>query len=330
MRQLYLLLNIRVVRKAYYLLFVLVAAFACCLTACSGEKKEDGTPYQVYYLDEEGTGLAREEFIYQEGSQDIVDVLTELLNRLSAEDAGSHYKPPISVSMEVSDFQLKENQLSLYFTAAYQNANGIDEVLARAAIVKTLCQVEGVDYVEFFVEDQPLMIQGEAVGLMASDSFILDLGDDQTEQSKQVTLYFADEGGQRLRSLSAEVTYNAAKPLAQMLIQKLIDGPSSIPGADTSHIIAALPSDTVLNSTTIRNNVCYVDLSREFTGMLTNVSSDVVIYSVVNTLCELPNVNRVQFLIDGKPQDKYGETMNFYLPFERNLDLLMGETLETE
>lgn len=311
--------------RRLYPFFVFVAAFVC-LTACSGERKEDGTSYQIYYLDEEGTGLTREEIMYQGSSQDIVNILTELLDKLSSENAGGHGKPPISVNMEVSDFQLKENQLSLYFTAAYQNVNGIDEVLARAAIVKTLCQVEGVDYVEFFIEDQPLMIQGDAVGLMSADSFILDLGDDQAEQSKQVTLYFADEGGHRLRSLSAQVTYNAARPLAQMLVQKLIDGPASVPGADTSHIIAALPSDTVLNSTTIRNNICYVDLSREFTRMLSNVSSDVVIYSVVNTLCELPNVNRVQFLIDGKPQDMYGETMNFYLPFERNLDLLMGGT----
>lgn len=315
--------------KKGYLFFVFIAALAC-LTACGSEDKKDGTSYQIYYLDDEGTGLTPEEIIYQGGSQDIVSVLTELLERLSAEDAGNRYKPPISVNMEVNDFQLKENQLSLYFTASYQNTNGIDEVLARAAIVKTLCQVEGVDYIEFFVEDQPLMIQGEAVGLMSADSFILDLGDEQAEQSKQVTLYFADEGGQRLRSLSAQVTYNAARPLAQMLVQKLIDGPSSIPEADTSHIIAALPSDTVLNSTTIRNNICYVDLSREFTRMLSNVSSDVIIYSVVNTLCELPNVNRVQFLIDGRPQDTYGETMNFYLPFERNLDLLMGGTSETE
>lgn len=313
--------------RQLYFIIVLAAALAC-LTACGGEEKKDGTPYQVYYLDEEGTGLIREEIIYQGNGQDVIDVLTELLEKLGTEDANNHYKPPVSVNMEVSDFQLKENQLSLYFTAAYQNISGIDEVLARAAIVKTLCQVEGVDYIEFFIEDQPLMIRGDAVGLMSADSFILDLGDDKAEQSKQVTLYFADEGGQRLRTLSAKVTYNAAKPLAQMLVQRLIDGPSSIPGADTSHMIAAVPADTVLNSTTIRNNVCYVDLSRDFTQMLSNVSSDAAIYSVVNTLCELPNVNRVQFLIDGKPQDKYGETMNFYLPFERNLDLLMGGTSE--
>lgn len=307
-------------------LYVLLIAAVCALAGCGGGAEGSGTPYQVYYLDEEGTGLAREEVYYNGNKEDIVNILTELLERLRSEGANGRYKPPVTANMDVSDFQLKENQLSLYFTAAYQNVNGIDEVLARAAIVKTLCQVEGVDYVEFFIEDQPLMLQGESVGLMSSDSFILDFGDDQAEQNKQVTLYFADEGGQRLRSLSAKVTYNAARPLAQMLVQKLIDGPDSIPQADTSHIIAAVPGDTVLNSTTIRNKVCYVDLSRDFTKTLSGVSSDVAIYSVVNTLCELPNVSKVQFLIDGKPQDKYGETRNFYLPFERNLDLLMGGT----
>lgn len=299
-----------------------------CLAGCSGEHVEGGIPYQVYYLDEEGTGLESDQYFYNGNKEDIVKIITELLEKLMTENPDGHYKPVVSADIEINDFQLKENQLSLYFTAAYQNLEGIDEVLVRAAIVKTLCQVEGVDYVEFFVEDQPLMIRGESIGLMSSDSFILDFGGEQAEQSKQVTLYFADEGGQRLRTFSAKVTYNAARPLAQMLVQKLIDGPDSIPQADTSHIRAAVPSDTVLNSTTIRNKVCYVDLSREFTKMVSGVSSDVVIYSVVNTLCELPNVNKVQFMIDGKPQDKYGEMGNFYLPFERNLDLLMGGTEE--
>jgi germination protein M len=107
-------------------------------------------------------------------------------------------------------------------------------------------------------------------------------------------------------------------------VQKLIEGPDAVEEADPSAVTAAIPADTVLNSTTIRDNICYVDLSEEFTEMIPGVSSDVVIYSIVNTLCELSNVNKVQFLIDGEPQDKYGETLEFYLPFERNLDLVTG------
>lgn len=304
-------------------LLLLVSA-VLTLTACQTGEGTDGTvPYLVYYLDEEGTGLVGVEMQGIGDTQDMVKTLTELLGKLRTDGEDGKYTRPISQDLEVSDFQIKENQLSVYFTAAYNNKSGLDEILSRAAIVKTLCQVEGIDYVEFYVEDQPLILDGTAVGLMSADNFILDLDDGKAEQSKQMTLYFADEGGLALRSLSAEITYNAAEPLSQMLVRKLIEGPASIPGADTAHMIATIPKETVLNSITIRDNICYVDLGREFTRMMPNVSSDVVVYSIVNTLCELPNVNKVQFSIDGESREKYGETTNFQLPFERNLDLLM-------
>ena len=41
-------------------------------------------------------------------------------------------------------------------------------------------------------------------------------------------------------------------------------------------------------------------------------------YSIVNTLCELPNVNRVQITVEGESQEKYGEMDGFHLVLERN------------
>ena len=67
-----------------------------------------------------------------------------------------------------------------------------------------------------------------------------------------------------------------------------------------------------------------MDLSREFNELLKNVKSDVVVYSIVNTLCELSDVNKVQFTIDGEQKNTYGDTKKFNIPFERNLDLVSG------
>jgi germination protein M len=54
------------------------------------------------------------------------------------------------------------------------------------------------------------------------------------------------------------------------------------------------------------------------------VKSDVIVYSVVNTLCELPNVTKVQITIDGEQQQVYGDTEDFNTPFERNLNMIQG------
>ena len=52
------------------------------------------------------------------------------------------------------------------------------------------------------------------------------------------------------------------------------------------------------------------------------IQSEVVVYSIVNTLCELPNVNRVQITVEGESQEKYGEMDGFHLVLERKLDFV--------
>ena len=42
-----------------------------------------------------------------------------------------------------------------------------------------------------------------------------------------------------------------------------------------------------------------MDFSSEFLNKRKSITADVAIYSVVNTLVELPTVNKVQFSIDG-------------------------------
>ena len=311
-------------RLLYGILLVLWTVF---LGSCSGETTEsEAGRYSIYYLEPDGTGFIKEEYEIKSQPRDTVGILTELLEQLHAgvrEGAGI---PPIESAIEVTDFQIQETQLSVYFSAAYQNINGLDEILSRAAIVKTLCQVSGIDYVEFYVEDQPLMLSGKAVGLMNSDSFIDNLNEREREQSKQVTLYFSDESGQQLVEVYTELTYDAAQPLARLLVEKLIAGPERIENLNVSALLPTVPPNTVVNSITIRDNICYVDVSREFMELLTNVKSDIVVYSIVNTLCELSNVNRVQFSIEGEQQEKYGETTGFNAPFERNLDLVVAGT----
>ena len=217
--------------------FVALFGIVWLATACAGGKKDEtGAEYQIYYLDEEGNGLVPEAYHIKADEKDTVAVIDELFEQLHKSDHTNSNQPPIEAALEVSDFQIKETQLSVYFSAIYNNRSGLDEILCRAAIVKTLCQVEGVDYVEFYVEDQPLMISGNAVGLMNAASFVDNLDPEKMEQTKQATLYFADSTGQKLEEVPTEVAYNATEPIAQLLVEKLIDGPSKIKNKNVSDL----------------------------------------------------------------------------------------------
>ena len=87
---------------------------------------------------------------------------------------------------------------------------------------------------------------------------------------------------------------------------------------------SVIPKGTVLNKVSIQDGICYVDFSEEFMKISEGISPEVTIYSVVNSLTELSNVHKVQFLIDGTIQKTYGN-LEFASYFERNLDIIEGE-----
>ena len=303
---------------------VLCLIIVVFLAGC-GESKDDAKrEYILYYLDSSGESLVEESYTPASGDEDAQGLLLELEEKLETGGTKDIYISPIEPDIEFEKMELKNGQLSLFFTGAYNNRSGSTEVLSRAAIVKTLCQVEGVDKVEFFVEDQSLMIRGNSIGQMDASSFVDDLGNQGTPQSRTVRLYFGDTSGQKLVAVDTTVTYPAAEKMARLLLECLIAGPENLSDVDTSALMRTVPKDTVINSVTIRDNICYVDLSREFSELLSTVSSDVTVYSIVDTLCELPAISKVQFTIDSSVRERYGETTGFNIAMERNLDIIGG------
>ncbi|MCM1245112.1 MAG: GerMN domain-containing protein [Roseburia sp.] len=291
--------------------FFLILFAAVMLCGCS-DREPQGAEGEVllYQVSENGAELKKTPYRVQSESDDTVGIVRELLE---------NYK-----MIDVRDFQIKERQLSLYFSSAYENFTGIDEVLLRAGIVKTLCQVDGVEYVEFFVDEEPLSVDGEPVGVMSRLSFLDSIGGTGDTQDKYVTLYFSDVSGTGMKEVTSKLTHDMTVPLARLLVEQLLKGPEELTDVNTSELRQTIPDGTTLNSLTIRDNVCYVDLSREFDNVQAEVKSEIVIYSIVNTLCELSDVNKVQFMIDGEQQKVYGDTKDFNVPFERNLDLVSG------
>lgn len=306
-------------KKVLCILCTVILVFG--MTGCGEKTDKQLMSYQVFYINSDGSGLTGKTYQLKDAKQDLVSVIKELIIRLQTPQEES-LKSPIDEGIQVVDYQIKENQLSVYFSAGYNNKSGLDEILSRAAIVKTLCQIQEIEYVEFYVEDQPLMLSGNAVGLMSQESFVDELYPQDQKQSKETVLYFANKQGNRLKKITTDITYNAAEPIARLLVEQLITGVSSIQNIDETKLQSAVPSKTTLNNLTIRDNICYLDLSRDFEQQDPNVSSEVIVYSIVDTLCELPEVTKVQFSVDGEQKEKYGDLEGFNKPLERNLDLL--------
>jgi spore germination protein GerM len=129
-------------------------------------------------------------------------------------------------------------------------------------------------------------------------------------------LYFADAMGEKL------VAERRKAPLVDNRLEKtvvleLVKGPKN------SDLFATIPKDTRVLSVETKEGICFVNLSEEFVTKFSGGSSaaTLAIYSIVNSLTELPDIDRVQFLIDGVKVETFGDYI-FSEPFGRDKHVL--------
>ena len=304
-------------RKGFMIIFGILLL---CLAGCN--KGPESTVWDgdllVYYLDKNETGLKEEWYVAEQsaGSEQV----TELLEKLRMPSTEG-YLAAIPETVGAPEVSMGVNGLvTLMFDESYSTVSGVREVLMRAAIVKTLCQAEKVDSVEFYVVGQPLMNgQNMPVGIMKETDFIDSTGPETNYyQYLYATVYYANKEGTALCASNLKIPYTDSESEEEIVLQQLIDGPI------TETMYPVLEQDTKILSVSTKDNVCTVDFSKDFLKKLPEVSEEVVIYSVVNTLAELPGVYQVQFLVEGK-QEKTYQKMELSVPYERNLNIIENE-----
>lgn len=284
---------------------------------------KDYTGYYIYCINAAETKMTYEK--YSPKNKKGEALIKELLHNLQKEPSDVSMKKAIPANVSVDDFIIDNNgDLTLYLDAAYGNYSGVNEILRRAAIVKTLCQSKDVRAVQFYVAGQPLTDSNmNSIGYMTAGSFIDNTDSGSTyRQTATVNMYFASRKGDKLVEVPVEITYDATIPLEQPVIEQLLKGPSTIDGVSSKDIQATIPKDTILNKVTLKEHTCYVDFSEQFLNKPDGITAEVAIYSVVNTLIELPDITKVQFSINGKQELFYNDSMPFGDVFTRNLDLV--------
>lgn len=297
-----------------------------CLLLCSGCQQQRELPEEdlqgtikLYYLNQEGTKIVSE--TYRPEADTDEKLLTELVAALDLEPKEAEHQKAKPETVMILDYSLNANGLAtLKFDASYQSIVGTAEVLMRAAIVKTLCQIESVSYIEFYVSDQPLMrSSGRPVGVMKEEDFIDNTGaSTEFYQNAYVSLYFSDETGTALVESNLKITYDGTISTEQLILNQLINGPVE------ESMRVTIPEGTVVNKVVVKDGTCYVDFNEKFLDKREDITEEVTIYSIVNSLAELSNIYKVQFTINGETQKSY-VTLDFSGAFERNLDIIEGD-----
>lgn len=302
------------------LVLILVIILVLLGVGIHQQKKEEETPVvgdiTLYYISTDGLSLQGVPYQFK-NTEETSSMAEEVLKALKKDPKGAECRKSVPESITWTDMVQDGSNLIIDFTSSYSKLNNTQEIFLRAAVVKTLVQLEDVKTVEFKVGGMPLMSTGDqTVGMMNADHFI----DEQEEnwgvnQRETTTLYYASEDGVHL--LQEDVAINVVNnvPMEQSIIETLMN-------PKDKDCVSPIPEGTKVNKTVTKDEICYVDLSKEFLNPMENVSPEVTVYAIVNSLVERDNVSKVQFTIDGEKMSTFLEVTGFDTTFERNLDLV--------
>lgn len=301
------------------LLLVLLASLSGCKKKAGTGEPEEGV-YQIYYLNSSMTRMEPQAFTMPDKpeGESLTETdwyITQLMEQVRTVPKNLDRQAAVPDKVGYEKYKLEDTVLYLYFDNNYTMMNATREILCRASLVKTLTQVEGVDFVAVYTADQPLMDSlGNPVGAMAGSDFIDNISNVNSYEKTDLVLYFVDNTGEKLVKESREVVHSVNTSLEKLVIEQLIEGPRR-PG-----INATLPRDTKLLNVSVNENVCYINFDSSFLNNTMDVREYVPIYSIVNSLAAVSPINKVQIAVNGSQDIMFRDSISLNQSFERNLD----------
>ncbi|MDO4803684.1 MAG: GerMN domain-containing protein [Lachnospiraceae bacterium] len=303
----------------------IAAAFAICVTGmlCLLSGCSSGDTYSVvagnviYCLDGEEESLESEAFSDAGGNPD--KSIADCLALIEAGPSKRGHKKLLVDNVAIQNYNVENGNVTIDFSKEYLEMERPREVLARAGIVRSLMQIQGVVGVSFTVNGAPIRdSKGQEIGAMTSDTFIENAGRQlNTYSHSSINLYYASEDGKHLKKESRSIYYSSSKLLEWAVVERLILGPK----AKGSRL--AIPSNVQILSVSTSEGICYVNLDSAFQANILTVSSEVTLYSIVNSLVEDCNVSAVQFSINGESDVEFDEGLSLKKPFEADMSLVI-------
>lgn len=226
---------------------------------------------------------------------------------LSGGASGATSAPAISVT------SAGERVLDVYLSGGvrdYMLLQGLTEWQIAGSITVTMCSfIPGLDAVRINIDGEPITrlnirdrYKEFADGIMRRSDFSMYIG-------SAGTLYFSDgEGG--LTAVERAMSSRRAQS-AYSLVTQLISGPSSADGgAQQTMPVGAGVND--LLGVSVAEGVAVVNFSANFYRLCQMMDADderLMVYSLVNTLCELPGIYAVRIAIEGEYVDTLSDSI---------------------
>lgn len=206
--------------------------------------------------------------------------------------------------------EIENNTAKCHFNNVVNNLDDSERMYAAEMLALCVSQYEQIAKVQFFDEN------GAIEGLMgrAYESALVAKKDEMNLPVKLVTLFFADKNASGL--IREKRLVYVKDILASSIVEETFKGTK-----DPENKVSVIPKNTVLIGCTQSEDILTLNISQAFIGN-ENGSDTLSIYSLVNALTELDDINYVRFNINDDPNAVLG---NYSLGdvFSKRSDLIL-------
>lgn len=251
----------------------------------------------LYYADAQQRYLIGQEISVN--LADETEIIKHLLELLADQPENSDLLSAIPSGTELLDADVENGLCILNLSEEFETncpSGSAAQRLTLLAIVNTLTQLDHIRQVEICVEGRLLAGYGllTITGALVADESAI--GPVRTALSEfDTTLYLSNGSTGCLAAVPTRIRLTTSVTQAELVLQTLLSY-ESINGFRRT-----IPHGTVINSISMRNSICYVDLSQEFLSSTDHIPTSV--RSIVASLCALDAVSGVKITVNGTTPD---------------------------
>ena len=271
-------------------ILALLLALSLVLCACAYDSGEDEGSYVSVYRtnasDEGGGALLVREQVACAPDEDPVGVMLASLNSKPAKPYLGRAFPD---GVRARECDIENGLARVSMSEEFARLGETQRLICCSALTLTLCTLDGVCAVN--VECEGVVY---AEGLRPEDIHFADAVFEEHERS--VKLFLPAEGMDKLSPRSYDITVTAEENAEALIARAVLEN------------LPVYTEPTAVLSARTEDGICTLDLSEAFYGNepADSVEGMLMLYSLVNSLCRLNNVEGLVITVEGQTVVSYG------------------------
>lgn len=265
--------------------------------------------YTVYYTDPERRYLVGHAISVNPADRENLE--SYLIEQLFHPPEGAGFRAPLPTGVRLLGVQVEDGLCTVNFSGEFESRSSaipLNQRLALLSVVNTLTQLEHIDRVEFAVEGDLLLHYGLLSipePLQRNENAI---GPVRTAVNEfDATLYLANGADQLLLAIPTRIRQTSGVSQAELVLRTLLHFEAR------NGLRSGIPAETRLNSMTIENGICTLDLSAEFLQAGDRLPT--AVRCITASLCALDEITTVQITVDGTiPQGDFSDWFQPQMP----------------